>query len=89
MSAYGMGVGVTHKWGKRGSRKLGARSYPLRRIVSESMNAYGCEVETLECGHTIHRPEDFFGPTNAVRRRCRHCWKETQKKEGGTHGQVT
>ena len=46
---------------------------PLRRVVSEGINEHGVDTETLECGHTIHRKKDIAGPTNAYRRRCRHC----------------
>jgi len=46
---------------------------PLRRVVREWNNEHGVQVETLECGHVIHRKQDAFGHTNARRRRCRHC----------------
>jgi hypothetical protein len=46
---------------------------PLRRVVSEGANEHGVATETLECGHTIRRKSDIYGPTNAYRRRCRHC----------------
>lgn len=51
------------------AQKLG----PLRRVVSEGANEYGVATETLECGHTVRRKNDIYGPTNAYRRRCRHC----------------
>ena len=46
---------------------------PLRRVVAEGANEHGVPTETLECGHTIRRKSDIYGPTNAYRRRCRHC----------------
>lgn len=49
---------------------------PLRKVVSEGVNEYGVQTETLECGHTIHRKQDIYGPTNAYSRRCRHCLKD-------------
>jgi len=51
------------------AQKLG----PLRRVVSEGADEHGVATETLECGHTIRRKSDIYGPTNAYRRRCRHC----------------
>lgn len=51
---------------------------PLRRIVSEGANEHGVATETLECGHTIRRKSDIYGPTNAYRRRCRHCRDATE-----------
>jgi hypothetical protein len=57
-------------------RTNGAGSGPLRKIVSEGVNEWGGQTETLECGHIILRKHDLMGPTNAVRRRCRKCKKE-------------
>lgn len=51
------------------AQKLG----PLRRIVAEGETEHGVATETLECGHTIRRKSDLYGPTNAYRRRCRYC----------------
>lgn len=51
------------------TQKLG----PLRRVVSEGANEHGVATETLECGHTVRRKNDIYGPTNAYRRRCRFC----------------
>lgn len=51
------------------AQKLG----PLRRVVAEGATEHGVPTETLECGHTIRRKSDLYGPTNAYRRRCRHC----------------
>ena len=51
------------------AQKLG----PLRRVVADGANEHGVATETLECGHTIRRKSDIYGPTNAYRRRCRHC----------------
>lgn len=48
--------------------------YPLRRVVGYGLGEYGEEVERLECGHIVRRRCDIFGPTNAVRRRCRWCF---------------
>lgn len=49
--------------------KSGANAYPLRKVIID-----GVFEETLECGHTIPKPRDFVGPTNAYRRRCRYCY---------------
>lgn len=46
---------------------------PLRRVIAEGANEHGVATETLECGHTIRRKSDIYGPTNAYRRRCRYC----------------
>lgn len=56
---------------------------PLRRIVSEGVGEHGVETETLECGHTLHRKQDIIGPTNAARRRCRHCRDARAAAAGG------
>jgi len=55
----------------------GANKYPLRKVVID-----GVLEETLECGHTILKPRDFVGFTNAYRRRCKQCYLEIQKKAG-------
>lgn len=55
----------------------GSDSGPLRRIVAEGENEHGVQTETLECGHTIRRKRDLIGFTNAVRRRCPKCKKES------------
>ena len=57
-------------------RSNGTQRGPLRKVVSEGVNAHGVETETLECGHVIRRKHDLMGPTNAYRRRCRKCKKE-------------
>lgn len=54
---------------------------PLRKIISEKVEtrttpsgaAYQVEIEILECGHTMRRKADIYGPTNAYHRRCKHC----------------
>lgn len=54
---------------------------PLRRIVrrfSETVeNADGVRVhlarEELSCGHVVAPRQDIYGPTDAIRRRCRRC----------------
>ena len=57
-------------------KRRGAALGPLRKVVSEGVNEHGVQTETLECGHTVHRKSDIIGPTNAYRRRCRHCLKD-------------
>ena len=53
-------------------RSNGARSGPLRKIVSTEYRG-DTPFETLECGHTIMAKRDLMGFTNAARRRCRKC----------------
>jgi hypothetical protein len=63
--------------------KMGAKSYPLRKIVGYRMvpltlaggiaSEYSVEHEVLECGHTMRPRSDFVGETNANARRCRQC----------------
>lgn len=48
---------------------------PLRKIVGNSIDAYGVMTEVLECGHEQRPREDIIGPTNAYRRRCSKCAK--------------
>ncbi len=55
---------------------------PLRRIIDEFVNEHGVECERLECGHVVHRKQDIYGPTNAYRRRCRHCLKAQENDNG-------
>lgn len=62
----------------RKARRSGTALGPLRKVVTEGVNEYGGQTETLECGHTINRKKDHVGYTNAFRRRCRHCMKENQ-----------
>jgi hypothetical protein len=54
---------------------------PLRKIVGyvevvaaiiEGKPFMVCR-EKLECGHLVAEKRDIYGPTNAVRRRCRKC----------------
>lgn len=52
---------------------IAAKLGPLRRVVSEGATEHGVATETLECGHTIRRKTDIYGPTNAYRRRCHYC----------------
>ena len=54
--------------------------YPLRKIIKRTteyekigMFEYPRYYEYLECGHRIKEKSDFYGPTNAYRRRCRKC----------------
>ena len=56
---------------------------PLRRVIEEFWTAGGSKRERLECGHVIWAPVDYFGPTNADRRRC---WKCRQAEQGGGDG---
>lgn len=51
----------------------GRAAGPLRKIVREFVDERGLEREELECGHVLSRKSDIIGPTNAYRRRCRHC----------------
>lgn len=55
--------------------KQEALKWPLRRVLSRDRNDAGNPTEALECGHTIHQPQDAFGYTYANRRRCYQCWK--------------
>jgi len=57
-------------------RKRGAAIGPLRKIIGYDTSEHGVQLDILECGHVIHRRQDIIGPTNAFRRRCRHCLKE-------------
>lgn len=52
----------------KGGRRIGARRWPLRKIVSRDDG-----METLECGHQQYRRSDIYGVTCPVRRRCRQC----------------
>jgi len=55
---------------------------PLRTIVDEHNDEHGRIIETLECGHEQPRKNDIYGPTNALRRRCRRCFRERETPEG-------
>lgn len=57
-------------------RSNGSHTGPLRKIVS-TRYAGDVPFETLECGHEIMAKRDLMGFTNAARRRCRKCKKET------------
>lgn len=61
----------------------GSANGPLRKIVEYQeiqVGRIGTVIhELLECGHLVLPKQDIFGPTNAVRRRCRHCVKEREK----------
>ena len=46
---------------------------PLRAIVATEHDECGARIEVLECGHKQRQRQDMIGPTNAYRRRCRHC----------------
>jgi hypothetical protein len=57
-------------------RKPRQNTAPLRKVVGRepldpATDQWGREI--LECGHRQHVREDFIGPTNANRRRCRQC----------------
>jgi len=60
---------------------------PLRKIVGRKIEKdwlglkVDMPVEILECGHTQPPITDFYGETNAVRRRCRKCPDIPPKKE--------
>jgi hypothetical protein len=56
-------------------KRTAASRGPLRKILREERNEHGLLVEILECGHQQFQREDFIGPTNAYRRRCRKCKK--------------
>ncbi len=49
---------------------------PLRKVADFFRNDCGSEMERLECGHEIHVKQDIYGPTNALRRRCKKCLSE-------------
>jgi hypothetical protein len=49
---------------------------PLRTIVNERNDEHGRIIEILECGHEQPQKQDIYGPTNALRRRCRRCLRE-------------
>lgn len=67
---------------------MGAKAYPLRKIVGTRMveilladgkpSGVKSFTEVLECGHTMRPREDFAGETNATKRRCRQCYRETE-----------
>ena len=60
-------------------------NYPLRKVVGRQRRVLGdteiggemTEIavmdELLECGHAVRPREDFFGETNAAKRRCKEC----------------
>lgn len=70
----GASVMMQEHVGRHPARTVGLP--PLRRIVDTFRNQHGSEVERLECGHEIHVRQDHYGPTNAIRRRCKQCAKE-------------
>lgn len=53
---------------------------PLREVMQAWTDANGMERESLSCGHIVTRKQDIFGSTNAYKRRCKQCLKETQAK---------
>lgn len=57
--------------------KMGAKAYPLRKIVGSKMvdldDEYQIRHELLECGHTMRPRQDFGGETLAGSRRCNQC----------------
>ncbi|MGB9620668.1 MAG: hypothetical protein ACPL7K_09670 [Armatimonadota bacterium] len=78
------------KWQKHYSpESRQSTKYPLRRIVREfiergpvypgSPMMVDRYLEELECGHIVRTKSDWFGRTNAVRRRCKKCWLEQQE----------
>lgn len=83
---------------RHGSRRKGARSFPLRRIVSTRLeplmladgvtpSEYLRPVEVLECGHTMPPRSDIFGETNAGSRRCAECAKSTHNTNPKPEGE--
>lgn len=68
--------------------KMGAKAYPLRKIVGHKMvemtlaggkpSGVSIEHEELECGHTMRPRSDFVGETNANKRRCLQCYREAR-----------
>jgi len=54
---------------------------PLRTIVDERNDGHGRIIEVLECGHEQPRKNDIYGPTNALRRRCRRCHHKRKNPE--------
>lgn len=72
--------------------RMGARNYPLRKIVGRRMepllladgtpSEYLVQVEVLECGHTMKPRQDIYGEYNvSAKRRCTQCHKE-ESREG-------
>jgi len=57
-------------------KRRGAALGPLRKVIGYDTSEHGVRLEVLECGHSIHEKQDIIGPTNAYRRRCRHCLKD-------------
>lgn len=67
-------------------KQLDALKAPLRKVVREYNELhyighveYAVEMEELECGHSIRRKSDIYGPTNADKRRCRLCVEEARR----------
>jgi hypothetical protein len=67
----------------RKSNRIGARAFPLHKIVGTRMepimlapgkpSSYERLVEVLECGHTQAPRQDCIGETVANSRRCAKC----------------
>lgn len=62
------------------------KRYQLRKIVGSQPVKVSQDLdgkptyllaEILECGHTQFPKRDIYGETNAVRRRCRQCFKRS------------
>lgn len=58
-------------------RSNGAKKGPLRKIVGRRHVVGDLWYEILECGHEQRPVRDLMGETNAVRRRCARCRKES------------
>jgi hypothetical protein len=76
------------KYGHARKPRMGAKAYPLRKILGTRMvplkladgrdSEYSILHEVLECGHTMRPREDFVGETNASKRRCTQCFRESK-----------
>ena len=65
-----------HRMHKFSHPKIGAKIYPLRKIIG-----FNNVKEVLECGHEIYPPMDFIGYYSAQKRRCKYCY-ENKKSNG-------
>lgn len=65
----------------KNGRRIGKRSYPLRKIVLENVPGIinGNPVNRtnlLECGHFVYRSSDMYGETSPQSQRCRQCFNQ-------------
>lgn len=60
---------------------------PLKKVINFFYKELICgdgilayiPYEKLECGHEVVQKQDFYGYTNAYRRRCIQCFEVLQK----------